>query len=80
MKPAVTEEQLDQRILKIFDENKNKQFKNVTGGLLPAKLEPVVLSLSGIHPDKKVNEISKEERQQFIMCMKCFSIDDNGTA
>lgn len=78
LKPAVTEEQLDQRILKIFDENKNKQFKNVTGGLLPAKLEPVVLSLSGIHPDKKVNEISKEERQQFIMCMKAFPLTITG--
>ena len=66
LKPALSEEQLDKRILRDFEENKNKQFKNAVGGLFPAKLIPVMIELSAIHPDKKVNEISKEERKQFV--------------
>ena len=61
LKPALTLEQLDKRLLREFDENKNKQFKNVLGNLLPAKMIPVVIELSGIPPEKKVNEINKKE-------------------
>lgn len=65
LKPALSPEQLDRRLLRDFDGNKNKQFKNSLGGLFPAKLIPVMTELSGIHPDKKVNEITKEERRRF---------------
>jgi len=65
LKPALDPEQLDRRILRDFEENKNKQFKNALGGLFPAKLIPVMVSLSGIHPDRKVNEITREERRNF---------------
>ena len=55
LKPALTEEQLDKRVLRDFEEAKNKQFKNSIGKLLPAKMIPVMIELSGIDPDKKVN-------------------------
>lgn len=74
LKPALSEEQLDARILRDFEENKNKQFKNSLGKLFPAKLIPVMISLSGIHPDKKVNEITKEERKRFVLCIKDLEI------
>ena len=67
LKPALSVEQLDQRVLRDFEENMNKQFKNAIGKLFPTKLIPIMLELSGIDPDKKVNLISKEERQQFVM-------------
>ena len=72
LKPALSEEQLDQRVIRDFEENRNKQFKNAVHKLFPAKLIPVMISLSGIDPDKKVNEISKEERQRFVKLMKAF--------
>ncbi len=70
LKPALNSEQLDKRLLREFDDNKNKQFKNVLGGLFPAKLIPVMIQLSCIHPDKKVHEITKEERKAFAMLIK----------
>lgn len=70
LKPALDEEQLDQRILRDFDGMKNKQFRNSLSHLLPAKMIPVVVELSGIHPDKKVNEISKEERKNLVHLLK----------
>lgn len=79
LKPALTNEQLDARVLRDFEENKNKQFKNAIGKLFPAKLIPVMLSLSGIDPEKKVNEISKEERQGFVHLIKRFEMTITGT-
>lgn len=70
LKPALSKEQLDQRVLRDFEENKNKQFKNSLNKLFPAKLIPVMIELSGISPDKKVNEISREERQHFVELIK----------
>ena len=70
LKPALTEEQLDKRVLRDFEENKNKAFKNAVSGLFPAKLTPVMISLSKIDPDKKVHEISREERQHFANLVK----------
>lgn len=70
LKPALSREQLDHRILRDFEEAKNKQFKNALGGLFPAKLIPVMVTLSGISPEKKVNEISKEERNAFVQQIK----------
>ncbi len=55
LKPALTEEQLDQRVLRDFEENHNRQFKNAITKLFPTKLIPVMLELGGIDPEKKVN-------------------------
>ena len=70
LKPALTMEQLDKRVLRDFEESKNKQFKNALNHLFPMKLIPVMIELSGIHPDKKVNEITKEERKAFVELIK----------
>lgn len=70
LKPALSIEQLDQRVLRDFEENHNRQFKNVIHKLFPAKLIPVMLKLSGIDPEKKVNVISREERQHFVSLIK----------
>ena len=78
LKPALTVEQLDQRVLRDFEENMNKQFKNAIGKLFPTKLIPIMLELSGIDPDKKVNLISKEERQQFVSLIKNFTMTITG--
>ena len=78
LKPALTEEQLDKRVLKDFEEAKNKQFKNSIGKLFPAKMIPVMIGLSGIDPDKKVNEITKEERLKFVRLIKAFPLTLNG--
>lgn len=78
LKPALTEEQLDQRILRDFEENKNKQFKNAVDKLFPAKLKPIMLELSGISEEKKVNEISREERLTFGKLIKHFEMTLTG--
>ena len=74
LKPALTMEQLDQRVLRDFEDNMNKQFKNAIGKLFPTKLVPIMLELSGIDPDKKVNLISKEERTKFVYLIKHFEM------
>ena len=79
LKPALTLEQLDKRLIREFDENKNKQFKNSINSLFPAKMVPVMLSLSGINPDKKVNEISREERRLFAELIKELPMTITGT-
>ncbi len=78
LKPALSEEQLDRRILREFQENQNKQFHNSIGGLFPSKLVPVMLDLSGIDPYKKVNVISKEERQKFVYLIKHLEVTLTG--
>lgn len=78
LKPALSQEQLDARILREFEEGKNKQFKNVAGSLFPAKLLPVMLELGGIDPGKKVHEITREERTAFIQKMKAFPFTVTG--
>lgn len=70
LKPALSKEQLDKRVLRDFEDNKNKQFKNALGHLFPLKLIPVMIKLSGIDPEKKVNEITKEERRSFVELIK----------
>lgn len=79
LKPALDEEKLDSRILKDFEENKNKQFKNALNALFPVKLIPVMISLSGIHPDKKVNGITREERRNFVKLIKNLPLTIAGT-
>ena len=70
LKPALTEEQLDNRILRDFEEFKNKQFKNSMDHLLPNKLIDVIIRLSLIDSEKKVNSITKEERLQLVQVLK----------
>ena len=77
-KPALSEEKLDSRILRDFEELKNKQFKNSLDKLLPKKLIPVVIEKIGINPNKKVNEITKEERRKIVKELKNFRITIKG--
>lgn len=70
LKPALDLEQLDRRLLRDFEANKGKQFKNALGGLFPASLVPVMVELSGIHPERKVNEVTREERRSFAALIK----------
>ena len=74
LKPALTEEQLDDRILRDFNEFKNKQFKHSLDKLLPQKMIPVIIELSKIYENKKVNEITKEERKRIVFLLKNFTI------
>lgn len=70
LKPALDKDQLDKRILKDFEEAKNKQYKNSIQKLLPSKMIPIIIKLSGIDPDKQVNEITKEERTKLVELLK----------
>ncbi|MBQ7926368.1 MAG: NAD(P)/FAD-dependent oxidoreductase [Lachnospiraceae bacterium] len=79
LKPALSPEQLDKRLLRDFEENKNKQFRNSLAGLFPGRLIPVMIDLSGILPEKKVNEITKEERQRFGQLIKNLPLKVIGT-
>lgn len=78
LKPALSEEQLDKRILRDFEQNPNKQFKNVIGSLYPAKLVPVMIALSGIDGDKKIHEITKEERKNLLDVTKHLTMQVDG--
>ncbi len=78
LKPALSTEQLDARILREFEQNKNKQFKNVLGTLYPAKLIPVIIQRSHIPPEKAVHDISREERQHLVECTKEFQMTITG--
>lgn len=78
LKPALTPEQLDRRILKDFEAGQNKQFKNMLSGLFPAKLIPVMIARSAICPEKKIHDITKEERQAFAFLIKHFDLTVTG--
>lgn len=78
LKPALTAEQLDARLLRDFEDAKNKQFKNALGHLYPASLIPVVIGQSGISPEKKVNEITREERRRLVEITKGLAFTLNG--
>ena len=70
LKPALSEKQLDERILRDFEECKNSMFKNSLGKLLPNKMIKVIVELSGIQPEKKVNEVTREERENLVKLLK----------
>lgn len=74
LKPALTDEQLDKRVLKDFESGRNKQFRNMLSGLFPAKLIPVMVARSGIAPEKRIHDITKEERQSFVFLTKNFDM------
>ncbi|MCC8029795.1 MAG: NAD(P)/FAD-dependent oxidoreductase [Lachnospiraceae bacterium] len=72
LKASLSEEQLDHRIRRDFEENLNRQYKNSLGRLLPSGLIPAVIGLSGIDPEKKVNSVTKEERRRLLTVLKHF--------
>lgn len=74
LKPALSEEQLDARILREFEGAINKRFKNALVHLYPSKMIPVMIERSGINPEKKVNEITRQERQKLIDLTKHFCL------
>ena len=78
LKPALSEEQLDARIVRDFGELQNKQFKNGLDKLLPKKLIPVIIELSGIEKNKSIHSITKEERRKLVMLLKHFSMHLKG--
>ncbi|MBR6693031.1 MAG: NAD(P)/FAD-dependent oxidoreductase [Clostridia bacterium] len=83
LKPALTNEVLDNRVLRDFESNKNRDFGNSLNGLLPLSMIPVVIRRTGISPNKKVNSITKEERAKLVDVLKNFEVkvvalaDDN---
>jgi len=78
LKPALTAEQLDARIKRDFADNLNRDFINGIRKLLPAKLIPVMVRLSGIAAERKINGITKEERLRFGELMKAFPVRISG--
>lgn len=78
LKPALSEEKLDERIQRDFQEVKNKQFKNSLDKLLPQKMIPVILERSEISLNKPVNEVTKEERRKLVLLLKNFTTLING--
>ena len=78
LKPALSHEQLDARIQRDFSENLNRDFQNGIRKLLPAKLIPVAVKLSGIAPERKINGITKEERRKFGELIKAFPVRISG--
>lgn len=77
-KPAMTEIELDKRILKDFQKILNKTFKNALDSLLPQKIIPLMIRLSEIPEDKKINEITKEERMKIVSLLKDFKLNVKG--
>ena len=74
LKPALPEKKLNDRILRDFEDTKNKQFKNSLDKLLPQKIIPIIIKRSKINPNKKVNEITKKEREELVKQLKDFEI------
>ena len=78
LKPALSETQLDARVLRDFNENLHKTLRNSLGKLLPAKIIPVIIKRSGISPDIKVHDITKEQRLSLVKTIKNFELDVHG--
>ncbi len=79
LKPALTKEQLDKRILRDFEEKQNKQFKNALDGLLPSKMIPVIIGLTQIPQDKFIHDITKQERMCLVELLKKLPLTVTGT-
>ncbi len=78
LKPALSEKQLDARILRDFEEFSRKNFSNSLDELLPKKLIPVVVELSGIPPETKIHQITKAQRQALLDVIKNFTLHIKG--
>lgn len=79
LKPRLDESELDKRLVRDFEKNINKQFKNALDELLPKKIIPVIIDLSKIDENKKVNSITKEERKTLCSLIKNFKVTIVGT-
>ena len=79
LKPALTYEQLDDRILREFESGKNKCFRNILTGLLPSKMIPVMIKLTGIPADRSVNSLTKDDRKRLAETLKDLSFTVTGT-
>lgn len=77
-KPALSQEQLDARLLRDFDENKNKDFKNVLKGLLPKAVADIFAIVAKVDENKKNNSITKQERNQIVQTLKNFPLEFGG--
>ncbi|MBQ4241826.1 MAG: NAD(P)/FAD-dependent oxidoreductase [Lachnospiraceae bacterium] len=75
LKPALDHGELDARVLRDFEEVRNKEFRNALDRLFPSKLIPVIIELAGIDPDKRVNEVTREERKRLVEITKDMRID-----
>jgi len=80
LKPALSFQQLDKRVLRDFDEHKNKNFANSLDGLLPQRMIEIIIRLSNISHDRKVNAITKEERHNFVNLLKSLPFTLTGNA
>ena len=78
LKPALSEEKLEERILRDFEKEKNKEFKNSLDELLPKKMIEPMIKLTGIEETKKVNSITKQEREKLLNLLKNFEITIEG--
>ena len=78
LKPALDEDKLDKRIQRDFLENSNKNFINALDALLPKKLVPIIVKLSGIKPSQKVNQITRAERENLVYLLKNLKLTVNG--
>lgn len=78
MKPALDEKELDNRLLSDFSKNLNRDFINSLSALLPSRMIPVFVKMSGIAPDRKVNSITKEERKSLVTLLKRFPVHLSG--
>ena len=78
LKPALTEEQLDKRLLRDFDKNINRNFANSLSDLLPQKMIETAVKRSGIPADEKCNSITKEQRKAFLSVLKAFTVEISG--
>ncbi|MCX8132149.1 MAG: NAD(P)/FAD-dependent oxidoreductase [Clostridia bacterium] len=79
LKPALDEEKLDDRVQRDFEKNSRKQFKNSLDDLLPQKLIPIIIALSGISPEKFVNQITREERKSLVKLLKGLTVTIAGS-
>ncbi len=78
LKPALTSEQLDKRVLRDFQDQQNKDFANSLDALLPKSIIPVIIGMSGIDPHCKVNQISREQRLELVNVIKNFTLHITG--
>ncbi len=78
LKPALSEQELDQRVIRDFDEQHGKEFGNALGKLFPASLAPVMAELSGIDVHKRAGEVTRQERQEFVRLIKHLPITVTG--
>jgi predicted Rossmann fold flavoprotein len=78
LKPALSDEKLDLRIVRDFEQNSNKVFRNAVSGLYPARMQPVIIDRSGIPAEQAVHDITKAERTELIRVTKHFSLTLTG--